>query len=436
MPNPITGWSDGWNTDAGGSRVSFDPRVTQIEGGNYIPSEAPSAYQGDANYGSAVDPSQFRQVGNQWFMPTTAQDKFSDLSGTKANNSGGFFGYNGPFQAFSQTIGVALSAASLAAAGLGAAANAGYAGAADTLANSGYKSLFSSLSSGPAAPVTEGVWNLGGGTGATGGGAGGAVAGSDLTSFDRYLSQVSAPGQSGMLQNMAPGYPGAQTALSNSALGLSPTDAILEGSFTGAGAAGLGGGAAFAPGMSLPGGAGAPGGGGMSIQDVMKFLSGGGASAGAGSLFGGGSNLLGLLSMAQGAYGMYNSSKLRKLIEEQSRIADPNAAYRPGYASRLNQLSMDPSSITSVPGYQSGLQAVQRSMAAQGYQGSGNMMDAVANYGGNFYNQEMNRLAGYSGITQNPATAPAMNISGNIDALNLQGQGLNNFIYGAGRFGR
>lgn len=46
----------------------------------------------------------------------------------------------------------------------------------------------------------------------------------------------------------------------------------------------------------------------------------------------------------------------------------------------------DPSQVTSLPGYQTGLDAVQRSLAAQGYQGSGNMIAALHNYGGAFYN--------------------------------------------------
>lgn len=67
------------------------------------------------------------------------------------------------------------------------------------------------------------------------------------------------------------------------------------------------------------------------------------------------------------------------------------------YRQQMLQLSQNPSSITSMPGWKAGEQAVQRSMAAQGYQGSGNMMTALQDFGGDFYMKQMQMLASMLG---------------------------------------
>ena len=64
------------------------------------------------------------------------------------------------------------------------------------------------------------------------------------------------------------------------------------------------------------------------------------------------------------------------------------------YEARLKQLQYDPSAITSSPGYQAGFEAVQRSMASQGYMGSGNMATELQKYGGDFYLKELQALGG------------------------------------------
>lgn len=142
-------------------------------------------------------------------------------------------------------------------------------------------------------------------------------------------------------------------------------------------------------------------------------------------------SLMSPLSIAQGAYGLYNSNRLKQLAAEQALKADPNSAYRASYAARLNSLSTDPSSIFSTPGYAAGEQAVQRTMAAQGYTGSGNARIAMQKYGGDFYNQEMQRLMTLSGGNAGQTVAPALNLAGNESAINLAGQSLNSIGYGA-----
>lgn len=84
---------------------------------------------------------------------------------------------------------------------------------------------------------------------------------------------------------------------------------------------------------------------------------------------------------------------------------DPYSSYRPAAAQQLNALMKDPSSAVN-SGY--GLaeqQAASRTMASQGYTGSGNALVAAANAGGNAYQQQFNDLAMLSGAGQAPAAA-------------------------------
>lgn len=69
----------------------------------------------------------------------------------------------------------------------------------------------------------------------------------------------------------------------------------------------------------------------------------------------------------------------------------------------LSQLMADPSKITTMPGYTAGMQAVERRLASQGYLGSGNMMTAMAEYGGSFFDKEANRLASLAGANIGPS---------------------------------
>ena len=115
---------------------------------------------------------------------------------------------------------------------------------------------------------------------------------------------------------------------------------------------------------------------------------------------------------------------------------DPYAQYRPAAAQQLNALMKDPSSAVN-SGY--GLaeqQAASRTMAAQGYTGSGNALVAAAQAGGNAYQQQFNNLAMLSGAGQAPASAmQAANNQANIQQQQsnqmwgqvggLVGQGIN-----------
>ena len=142
-----------------------------------------------------------------------------------------------------------------------------------------------------------------------------------------------------------------------------------------------------------------------------------------------------LMSMGSGIYGMYQSEQLRKMAEMARTQADPWGASggRDLAGGQLQGLMRDPSSITKLPGYEAGLQAVQRSMAAQGYQGSGNMMAAISKYGGDFYNKAISQLGELAGAGVNPGTASQIGITGQIGANDLASRSLATLGYGVQR---
>ena len=84
---------------------------------------------------------------------------------------------------------------------------------------------------------------------------------------------------------------------------------------------------------------------------------------------------------------------------------DPYAPYRSAAASKLNSLMSNPGDIQNLPEYKARMLAVSRTMAAQGYTGSGNALVAAANAGGTAYQQAFQNLSTLSGAGFNPAYA-------------------------------
>ena len=80
-----------------------------------------------------------------------------------------------------------------------------------------------------------------------------------------------------------------------------------------------------------------------------------------------------------------------------------------------------------MPGYEAGLEAIQRSMAAQGYQGSGNMMAALQQYGTNAYQTAMQNYQNQQQIANQTAGGGISALSGANTAI---GGGLGNIIQG------
>jgi len=103
-------------------------------------------------------------------------------------------------------------------------------------------------------------------------------------------------------------------------------------------------------------------------------------------------------SIVTGIMGLNERKKLQEAGMRGAEMQDPFGSQRPQYQAQLARLMADPSSITKVPGFDAGRLAVERSMAAQGYNPasskvSGNYLDSMGTYGGNFYNQELARVS-------------------------------------------
>lgn len=167
----------------------------------------------------------------------------------------------------------------------------------------------------------------------------------------------------------------------------------------------------------------APGGGGLSMGDLLSILAtNGGAGVGAaGPVLGPVGTALSLGSSAAGLAGALGLLSMGKKAKNQPPFDPLGYGPRSQWLTQLQQLTANPGMITSMPGYEAGMQAVTRNMAAQGYLGSGNMMAAMAKYGGDFYSQEVQRLAGLAGAQFAPQ--PQQDYSAAINAY-MGGMGL------------
>jgi hypothetical protein len=133
-----------------------------------------------------------------------------------------------------------------------------------------------------------------------------------------------------------------------------------------------------------------------------------------------------LMSVGSGIYGLSNAIQEQQLAKQ----LESSNQYTSGYAAQLNALMKNPSSITSQPGYEAGLEAVQRSMAAQGYQGSGNMAAALQQYGGNFFNNAVTQLEGLASPTGGVQALQGANLANTSSSQALAALG-----YGAAGLG-
>lgn len=134
------------------------------------------------------------------------------------------------------------------------------------------------------------------------------------------------------------------------------------------------------------------------------------------------------LNLAAGGYGLWNAAQMRKMAQQAQ---DPHLRE---YQDRLNALTKDPSSVTSMPGYQFGLdegrRAIQRSGAATG--SGGNEAIALARYTPAYAQQFYeNQVRDLSNMSRGDSTA----LQGNALAMQLANQALWQLGYGAMRMG-
>lgn len=121
-----------------------------------------------------------------------------------------------------------------------------------------------------------------------------------------------------------------------------------------------------------------------------------------------------MMSIGSGIYGLTNAMQMQQLAKQ---MGGAGTQYSQQYADQLNALMKNPSTITSMPGYQAGMEGVERSMAAQGYQGSGNMAAALQQYSGNFFNNQVSQLQGLAqGGAQTGMQAGSVMQAGNQSA--------------------
>jgi hypothetical protein len=111
---------------------------------------------------------------------------------------------------------------------------------------------------------------------------------------------------------------------------------------------------------------------------------------------------------ASGILGLMKASELSKLAQRAASQQDPFGPYRAGYAEDLRRLMTNPVDVTKLPGFDAGIEAVNRGLAKSGYLGSGNQIAALHQYGGAFYDQAAQRLAQLAGAQFPPSGGEAL----------------------------
>jgi hypothetical protein len=156
---------------------------------------------------------------------------------------------------------------------------------------------------------------------------------------------------------------------------------------------------------------------------------------------GGFEGLQNILDVGSGLYGLYESDKMKDMAKAAMGQQDPFGPYRKQSAEQLMALMADPSLITKDPGYDfqfnQGRQAVERTMSAQGFTGSGNESIALTQYGQDYaksaYNDKIAFLAKLAGADIAP------NLSGPLAAygtgIDQASRSLASIGYGLGRAG-
>ena len=114
----------------------------------------------------------------------------------------------------------------------------------------------------------------------------------------------------------------------------------------------------------------------------------------------------GLGSIVGDVFGVKKSNSQQKISDTAQAQANTVFGEEQQYAQMLHSLITNPSSVTSLPGYQfnlqQGEQAVARTMAGSGYAGSGNEAIALTQYGQNYatsaYDNQIKVLSSLAGL--------------------------------------
>ncbi len=191
------------------------------------------------------------------------------------------------------------------------------------------------------------------------------------------------------------------------------------------------------------------------VPRIPGVPAGGGTGTGTG-----GSTIPALGDLLRSGIGLADAQKLIEQAKAGGESMNPFDRYRRAYGDelktlmatpntydqQLQHLEANPGDITKLPGYEAGLTAVERSQAAGGYLGSGNMMAALQQYGGNAFAQREqflssmsldnattrreSLLAGLAGAGAAPGAGAALTQQGMQNAYQLQGQAVNSGLTG------
>jgi hypothetical protein len=148
-------------------------------------------------------------------------------------------------------------------------------------------------------------------------------------------------------------------------------------------------------------------------------------------------------SLASAGVAAYSASQQGSIAGQQEGMAQTVFGEQQGYAQQLASLINNPSSVTSLPGYQfnfgQGTDAVTREMASSGFSGSGNEAIALTQYGQgnaqNTFNQYASLLSSLAGLSSpvNPTGALGGASSANTAGYNQYGGALASLGFMAGQ---
>lgn len=153
-------------------------------------------------------------------------------------------------------------------------------------------------------------------------------------------------------------------------------------------------------------------------------------------LISGGAALVGGLVTA--GVGAYEASQQHGLQEDALGMAAHTQQEQDYYNSLLQTLIANPSSVSTLPGFQfqfdTGSKAVAARMGAGGFAGSGNEAAALTEFGqglaGSFYGQQASLLASLSGVTA--PSSPAQNVNAATGASSLTSNTLSSLLNSLG----
>lgn len=180
-------------------------------------------------------------------------------------------------------------------------------------------------------------------------------------------------------------------------------------------------------------GAGNPGNSSSGVMDFIGKLFPG--ISGAGGLGGINPNMISLLATALNQYN--DSGKYMDLATKYADQMNPFGKERAYYQDRLHQLTDDPNAyLAKSPDYQAalkgGLGALDSSMSAKGFAGSGHAADEAQNFGSQLAAQYLDRdrqsLMQMAGSNIGPAAAAALISQGMKGSIDSQNQALSNLF--------